>query len=69
MSMIGYILGWAAFASTGREKKVNRSLLFSFYSLGDRHGENILFDGLSGDTVHVDLNCLFEKVCLKSRCK
>ncbi|WWD19107.1 hypothetical protein CI109_103565 [Kwoniella shandongensis] len=29
--------------------------------LGDRHGENILFDGLSGDTVHVDLNCLFDK--------
>ena len=30
--------------------------------LGDRHGENILFDSSSGDTVHVDLNCLFEKV-------
>ena len=30
--------------------------------LGDRHGENILFHGLTGDTVHVDLNCLFEKV-------
>ncbi|WVR07527.1 hypothetical protein IAU60_004569 [Kwoniella sp. DSM 27419] len=30
------------------------------YVLG--HGENILFDGLSGDTVHVDLNCLFDKV-------
>jgi serine/threonine-protein kinase ATR len=29
--------------------------------LGDRHGENILFDGMTGDTVHVDLNCLFEK--------
>lgn len=29
--------------------------------LGDRHGDNILFDALSGDTVHVDLNCLFEK--------
>lgn len=28
-----------------------------------------MFDGLSGDTVHVDLNCLFEKVRLKSRCK
>lgn len=31
-------------------------------SLGDRHGENILFDSLTGDTVHVDFNCLFEKV-------
>ncbi|PWN39253.1 hypothetical protein IE81DRAFT_40965 [Ceraceosorus guamensis] len=29
--------------------------------LGDRHGENILFDASNGDTVHVDLNCLFEK--------
>ncbi|KAI8612937.1 hypothetical protein BC830DRAFT_1134506 [Chytriomyces sp. MP71] len=29
--------------------------------LGDRHGENILFDELTGDCVHVDLNCLFEK--------
>ncbi len=29
--------------------------------LGDRHGENILFDESSGDCVHVDLNCLFEK--------
>jgi serine/threonine-protein kinase ATR len=31
-------------------------------SLGDRHGENILFDSVTGDTVHVDFNCLFEKV-------
>ncbi len=30
--------------------------------LGDRHGENILFDSVTGDTVHVDFNCLFEKV-------
>lgn len=30
--------------------------------LGDRHGENILFDSKTGDIVHVDLNCLFEKV-------
>ncbi|KAJ3291727.1 serine/threonine-protein kinase M1 [Borealophlyctis nickersoniae] len=29
--------------------------------LGDRHGENILFDEQTGDCVHVDLNCLFEK--------
>ncbi|PWN50671.1 hypothetical protein IE53DRAFT_394976 [Violaceomyces palustris] len=29
--------------------------------LGDRHGENILFDAGNGDTVHVDLNCLFDK--------
>lgn len=29
--------------------------------LGDRHGENILFDTSNGDTVHVDFNCLFNK--------
>lgn len=37
------------------------SMIGYVLGLGDRHGENILFDGLSGDTVHVDLNCLFEK--------
>lgn len=31
-------------------------------SLGDRHLENILLDVVSGDVVHVDFNCLFEKV-------
>ncbi|CAO1612632.1 unnamed protein product [Jaminaea pallidilutea] len=37
------------------------SMVGSVLGLGDRHGENILFDSVSGDTVHVDLNCLFEK--------
>jgi len=31
--------------------------------LGDRHCENILLDSNTGDTVHVDFNCLFERVC------
>jgi hypothetical protein len=30
--------------------------------LGDRHCENILLDSNTGDVVHVDFNCLFEKV-------
>ncbi|KAF5363593.1 hypothetical protein D9756_000300 [Leucocoprinus leucothites] len=30
-------------------------------SLGDRHCENILLDINTGDVVHVDFNCLFEK--------
>jgi serine/threonine-protein kinase ATR len=30
-------------------------------SLGDRHGENILLDSTTGDVVHVDFNCLFDK--------
>jgi serine/threonine-protein kinase ATR len=30
--------------------------------LGDRHGENLNIDAISGDCVHVDFNCLFNKV-------
>ncbi|KAL7422782.1 hypothetical protein Q5752_002077 [Cryptotrichosporon argae] len=37
------------------------SMIGYVLGLGDRHGENILFDNTTGDTVHVDLNCLFEK--------
>ena len=37
------------------------SMTGTVLGLGDRHGENILFDQLSGDTVHVDFNCLFDK--------
>ncbi|GAX74920.1 hypothetical protein CEUSTIGMA_g2366.t1 [Chlamydomonas eustigma] len=29
--------------------------------LGDRHGENLLIDTASGDTVHVDFGCLFNR--------
>ena len=29
--------------------------------LGDRHGENILLDSTTGECVHVDFNCLFNK--------
>ncbi|PGH17548.1 hypothetical protein AJ79_01148 [Helicocarpus griseus UAMH5409] len=29
--------------------------------LGDRHGENILFEEGSGGVIHVDFNCLFDK--------
>jgi hypothetical protein len=36
--------------------------------LGDRHGENILFDTVSGETVHVDFNCIFNKVCRCVKC-
>ena len=34
--------------------------------LGDRHGENIMFDSTSGDCVHVDFNCLFNRVRILS---
>ena len=32
--------------------------------LGDRHTENIMYDSRNGDTVHVDMNCLFNKVSI-----
>ena len=46
-----------------RNCKVLKLIIWFVLSLGlgDRHGENILFDSLNGDTVHVDLNMLFEK--------
>lgn len=37
------------------------SIVGYILGLGDRHGENILFDDSNGDTVHVDLNCLFNR--------
>ncbi|QQP36516.1 Ataxia telangiectasia and Rad3 related, partial [Caligus rogercresseyi] len=37
------------------------SMVCYLFGLGDRHGENIMFDSKNGDTVHVDLNCLFNK--------
>ena len=35
--------------------------------LGDRHGENILIDTVSGECVHVDFDCLFDKGLLLGR--
>ncbi|XP_065566835.1 LOW QUALITY PROTEIN: serine/threonine-protein kinase atr-like [Artemia franciscana] len=37
------------------------SLVGFILGLGDRHGENILIDSMSGDVCHVDYNCLFNK--------
>ncbi|KAJ8357162.1 hypothetical protein SKAU_G00199560 [Synaphobranchus kaupii] len=37
------------------------SMVGYILGLGDRHGENILFDSLTGESVHVDFNCLFNK--------
>lgn len=60
MSMVGFVLGCAFFCS------LQDHLLTSVasHSLGDRHCENILLDGTTGDTVHVDFNCLFDRVRL-----
>ena len=38
------------------------SIIGFLMGLGDRHGENILLDSSNGDVVHVDFNCLFNKV-------
>jgi len=37
------------------------SMVGYILGLGDRHGENILYDATNGDCVHVDFNCLFNK--------
>ncbi len=37
------------------------SMVGYLLGLGDRHAENVMFDASNGDTVHVDLNCLFNK--------
>ena len=37
------------------------SIVGHVLGLGDRHGENILFQGENGGTFHVDFNCLFDK--------
>ncbi|KAG6891315.1 hypothetical protein C0992_009196 [Termitomyces sp. T32_za158] len=37
------------------------SMVGFILGLGDRHCENILLDSVTGDVVHVDFNCLFEK--------
>ncbi|KAF9584971.1 serine/threonine-protein kinase M1, partial [Lunasporangiospora selenospora] len=37
------------------------SMVGHIVGLGDRHGENLLFDDRNGDLVHVDFNCLFEQ--------
>ncbi|KAG0169780.1 serine/threonine-protein kinase M1 [Apophysomyces sp. BC1015] len=37
------------------------SIVGHILGLGDRHTENILFDSMTGDSVHVDVNMLFDK--------
>ena len=37
------------------------SIVGHVLGLGDRHGENVLFEETNGGTFHVDFNCLFDK--------
>ena len=50
---------------SARQAYTRSSAVFSIVGyllgLGDRHGENILIEEVTGETVHVDLNCMFNK--------
>jgi serine/threonine-protein kinase ATR len=59
MSMVGYVLGYAGFDCSLRIRTI---LMLESRRLGDRHGENILFEEGTGGVIHVDFNCLFDKV-------
>ncbi len=37
------------------------SIVGYIMGLGDRHGENFLLDSITGEVVHVDFNCIFNK--------
>ncbi|KAI8902434.1 hypothetical protein BC833DRAFT_639508 [Globomyces pollinis-pini] len=52
---------WLASRSAYTSTTATMSMVGYVVGLGDRHGENILFDELTGECLHVDLNCLFEK--------
>ncbi|XP_045771949.1 serine/threonine-protein kinase ATR-like isoform X2 [Maniola jurtina] len=53
--------GWYQARSAYIRTTAVMSMVGYILGLGDRHGENILFDSTNGDTVHVDFNCLFNK--------
>ncbi|KAF8961112.1 hypothetical protein BDZ97DRAFT_1664899 [Flammula alnicola] len=52
---------WLASRLTYGRTAAVMSMVGFILGLGDRHCENILLDTNSGDVVHVDFNCLFEK--------
>ncbi|KAF9534591.1 hypothetical protein CPB83DRAFT_754578 [Crepidotus variabilis] len=52
---------WLASRLTYGRTAAVMSMVGYILGLGDRHCENILMDMNSGDVVHVDFNCLFEK--------
>lgn len=52
---------WLASRLTYGRTAAVMSMVGWILGLGDRHCENILLDNNTGDVVHVDFNCLFEK--------
>jgi phosphatidylinositol kinase/protein kinase (PI-3 family) len=57
MSMVGHVLGYVSRSRNWKTWNFNK-----IARLGDRHGENILFEESTGGILHVDFNCLFDKV-------
>lgn len=55
------VLKWKAAINVYSNSLAVMSMVGFIIGLGDRHGENILFDETTGGCVHVDFNCLFEK--------
>lgn len=53
--------GWV-FLGVCRPYSLLEFPFLTFRRLGDRHGENILFEEGTGGVLHVDFNCLFDKV-------
>ena len=58
MSIVGYVLGYVETRGCVLQDNPTKN----HYRLGDRHGENILFEEGTGGVLHVDFNCLFDKV-------
>lgn len=58
MSMVGYVLGYVETLGYVLQNNPTKNN----HRLGDRHGENILFEEGTGGVLHVDFNCLFDKV-------
>ncbi|KAK9719934.1 Phosphatidylinositol 3- and 4-kinase [Popillia japonica] len=55
------VQGWLTARTAYTRTTAVISMVGYILGLGDRHGENVLLDSISGDTVHVDFNCLFNK--------
>jgi hypothetical protein len=60
--LCGYVDGWIC-SRVGIFLEIHSTNLTD-NRLGDRHGENILFEEGTGGILHVDFNCLFDKVGL-----
>lgn len=60
MSMVGYVLGYVNPSPLPR--LICTRLIAELIRLGDRHGENLSFEEGTGGILHVDFNCLFDKV-------